>query len=190
MDSHDDAMLGVVPPPFTRRFEDGLISAVLRRPALLRRLTLEADDFYILEHRLIWAAFRAIAARGELIDYASLLLELRALGREDAHVIVAGLGEGSPHVFAELPAGERYDLGPSAQPLEFAYYALKVRGASERRRLISAAALVAERAYDCFTPFDAVMAGALIASAERPRAVRPESPHGELTAPLDEILDI
>jgi replicative DNA helicase len=74
------------PPPVNADAERSVIGAILLRPELIREIdgTLDATDFYYDRHRIMFAALREMADRGDGIDTLTLEAELSRAGLLDA----------------------------------------------------------------------------------------------------------
>ncbi len=68
-----------IPAPFSQEAEEAVIGAILIDPAALLDLDfLRPDDFFILRHRMTFAAIQQIQARNEPIDFLTVQEQLKA----------------------------------------------------------------------------------------------------------------
>ncbi|MEX1262809.1 MAG: replicative DNA helicase [Actinomycetota bacterium] len=121
-------------PPHNMEAEASVLGAMLLSNEAVADVVeiLEADDFYRSVHGRIYAALRGLFARGEPVDIVSAAVALERDGSlEDigGRLYLADLAN-------EVPT-----------PASAGYYAEIVSKAALRRRLISAAADIMERAY-------------------------------------------
>ncbi len=121
-------------PPHNIEAEASVLGAMLLSNEAVADVVeiLESDDFYRSAHGRIYAALRGLFARGEPIDIVSAAAALERDGSLDdigGRLYLADLAN-------EVPT-----------PASAAYYAEIVSKAALRRRLISAAADIMDRAY-------------------------------------------
>jgi len=131
----DDAGEIEAPPPVNADAERSVIGAILLRPELIREIdgTLDATDFYYDRHRIMFAALRAMADRGDGIDPLTLEAELSRAGLLDA-------------IGGPLAIIEARDTTPAAANVS--YYAAIVTRDAVRRRVIAVCRETAELAAD------------------------------------------
>lgn len=122
--------------------EDALLVAVLKKPAVLDGLDLDPRDFWGLHYRVCWSALLRLHHRGEALDFVTLGQELRRMGREDGHILIADLWQTNG-----LAADARV-------------YLERIREMGVRRRLIELAQRIAEGAWDSSTPLADVVTAA------------------------------
>jgi len=122
-------------PPCNIEAEEAVIGSVLIDPAVFENISaiLKPDDFYIVRHRWVWEAFRALTTNGMAIDLLTIQEELE----RQKQLVDAG----GPAFLTRLVT-----LTPSAFNAES--YARLVAEAGERRRLINAASEIAKLAFD------------------------------------------
>lgn len=138
--------------------EDALIVAVLKQPAVLDGLDLEPRDFWGLRYRVCWSAILRLHRRGEPIDFVTLGQELRRLGREDGHILIADLWQTNG-----LAADARV-------------YLERIKEMRDRRRLIYSAQRIAEKAWDSENPLTDVLRDAdLLVTALRRETAQPST---------------
>jgi replicative DNA helicase len=121
-------------PPHNMEAEASVLGAMLLSNEAVADVVeiLEADDFYRSAHGRIYTALRGLFARGEPVDIVSAAVALERDGALDdigGRIYLADLAN-------EVPT-----------PASAAYYADIVSKAALRRRLISAAADIMDRAY-------------------------------------------
>jgi len=71
-------------PPHSIDAEQALLGAILLDPKSYGRVTVDADDFYRGEHRLIFSAMVTVVSRGNLPDAVTVANELRRLNHLEA----------------------------------------------------------------------------------------------------------
>jgi len=125
--------------------ESAVLGAVLIDNAVLADLrgTIEPDDFGMPRHRAIWLAFLALADSGTPIDYVTAVEQvarLRRIEREKRDGMPEAFDVGMDYL-AEL--AEHVPTSANA-----AFYAMQVRAAAIRRRMLALAQDVAEEAAD------------------------------------------
>lgn len=124
--------------PYSREAEEAVIGCVLINPNCLYDLSfLQPADFYVHRLRWIWEAFRRMDARHAPIDLLTVADELERAGQ---------LSEmGGPAFLTSL-----INIVPTSLNAES--YARVVEENSIRRRVIAAANLAAQTAYDMTAP--------------------------------------
>ena len=122
-------------PPQSLESERALLGALLLKPDAIHDVsdTIKHDSFYAEKHRLIFAAMRELADRGEPIDQLSLSERLKTQGLLER--------AGSRSYLAELAAA-------APAPGNYAHYADLVARKAVLRALIDAAYGITESAYD------------------------------------------
>lgn len=120
--------------PHSKEAEEAVLGAVLINPDAFFEVAafLRADDFFILRNGWIWEAMQRLHGRGEVIEYLTVIEELRAQERlED----VGG------------PAYLTYLLSNTATSIHAEAYGHIVERAAIRRRMLAAANDIAQLAY-------------------------------------------
>ena len=122
-------------PPQSLESERALLGALLLKPDAIHDVadSIKPDSFYAEKHRLIFAAMRELADRGEPIDQLSLSERLKNQGLLER--------TGGRSYLAELSAA-------APAPGNYAHYADLVAQKSVMRALIDAAYTINESAYD------------------------------------------
>lgn len=122
-------------PPQSMESERALLGALLLKPDAIHDVSdlIRSDSFYAEKHRLIFAAMRELAERGEPIDQVSLSARLSDQGLLER--------TGSRSYLAEL-------AGAAPSPGNVSHYAELVSRKYLMRSLIDAAHVIAESAYD------------------------------------------
>lgn len=80
--------LNLVPPeiaPHSQDAEEAVLGSVLINPNAFHEVAgfLKSDDFFILRNGWVWEAMERLAKRNEVIEYLTVIEELRAQGRLD-----------------------------------------------------------------------------------------------------------
>jgi replicative DNA helicase len=121
--------------PHSQEAEECVIGSVLIDPSQFSAIAhfLKAGDFYILRNAWIWEAMERLYERNELIEYVTVVSELRAMGRLDQ---VGGVGYLS------------YTVSQSATAMYGETYGQIVRRTALRRHLLEAANTIALLARD------------------------------------------
>lgn len=142
--------------PNNQTAEAALLGCCLLRPELIGELDIEADDFFVPRHKLVWLALGAVIARGLAVDEVTLGAELERGGKLDA---VGG--------YSALSALAL--VTPTAD--NASYHAEIVRGLSRARRLMVGLSEAIERGYAEQDP-DEIWASAerVLRSADRGKA--------------------
>ncbi len=107
--------------PYSQEAEEAVIGAILVSPALFTIVDtfLKSDDFFMLRHKFIWQAFTRLDERSQVIDYLTVVQELRDMNK---------LAEiGGPAYLTQL-----INLTPDSTHAEV-YGRLVERGATRRR---------------------------------------------------------
>lgn len=149
-----------LPPllPADARAERALLAAVLKRPARLADLDLVPADFATSwRHQRMYAAMLALCQRGEPVDYATLAREMVRQGWCETWN-----GSAEHHALLALAA---LDLAPDGD--QTPSYAARLRDCTQRRRLMSCAAQIAEAAWNPRQPFGVEDAAALLLAVAR-----------------------
>lgn len=121
-------------PPRSKEAESGLIGSVLIDDGAMSYASdITPDDFATPSHRTVWKAVLEVASRREALDVVTVSDELERTGQLDA----AGGRAGVVDLLHHTPTSANAES-----------YADAVRRTSTLRRLISAAAKVAEIAYE------------------------------------------
>lgn len=127
--------------PHNIEAEEATLGAVLIDPESFDLIGLAADDFYLVKHRWLWAAFESLRKNHIPLDLLTVQEELEKQHR---------LSEiGGPAYLTRL-----ITLTPTAYNAPA--YANLVAESAERRRLIHAASEIAKSAYDAGTSLDVV----------------------------------
>lgn len=74
---------GGLEAPYSQEAEEATIGAILVNPVAYYQIKtfLQKDDFFILRHRYVWQALERLHERGEVIDYLTVVQELKDTGR-------------------------------------------------------------------------------------------------------------
>ncbi len=124
------------PPPANVDAERVLLGSVLLDNAALETAkALEAEDFFVTTHGVLWGRMTSMAGQSIPVDYVTLLEELRANGEyqmlgETPAAYIAGLTEGLPRA----PAVREYVRIVKAKSLQ--------------RQLLAACDAAIKKAYD------------------------------------------
>jgi replicative DNA helicase len=121
--------------PHSVESEEAVLGAILIDPSSFHLVSqvIQAEDFYLHRHQLIWEAVRQLQQRGSPVDFLTLSEELDRSGR------LSEVG-GSVYLTGLL------NRVPSSLHAEA--YAQIVKQMSVRRRMLAAASQVARLAYD------------------------------------------
>ncbi len=123
----DDSRLSVPPnAPYSQEAEEAVIGSILVNPNAYVALAafLEADDFYLLRHQLLWQAIARLNERNEALDYLTIVTELKNMGwLEDV---------GGPAYLTRL-------INSTPHAIHAEFYGRIVERAAVRRRLLKAA---------------------------------------------------
>lgn len=121
---------------------------ILRNEQLAELDTLEIDDFYHHQHKVVFEAMRNLEAANRPIDVVTLDAELQRLGKAEACGGIAFLGE----LALRVPT-----------PDNVIHYASIVQDLRRARDLIIAASEIVERGYDQDLDIDAYLSSAVAA---------------------------
>jgi replicative DNA helicase len=149
-----------LPVPHDRQAEESIIGSVLKDSRCMAKLgQVEAGDFYVPRHRVIWRAMVALWERNLPIDYTTLANRLDAADMASGGVGIAELAAISLAV-------------PTAANVEF--YAGIVADTAAQRRYIDTAQKISETAWRPGANISEVVArvDALIAAARPSRSRR------------------
>ena len=157
--------------PHNVEAEEALLGAVLIDPDTYYQVShfIHADQFFIVKHGWVWDAMTALLARGDSLDYISLIDELRARGQLDEL--------GGPAYLTRL-------MNHTPSSIYAETYARLIERACVRRGLMSAASQIARLANDGDKDLTAVLdlSAAALATASAGRAT-------DSTAKLDRVAD-
>jgi len=126
--------------PHSREAEEALVGAVLKWPDDFDAIDVEPEDFYILRHRMIWQAFRALRSRNREIDELTVSEALRERKQLD--------DVGGSEYLSELIGCVPFGHNPQGS-------AEIVRGMAHRRNLLHLASEMAKASYDFQTDIQA-----------------------------------
>jgi replicative DNA helicase len=125
--------------------ERATLGAVLGNPAsfIIMSDFLRSEDFFLLRHQYIYAAFTSLSARREVIDFTNVIGELETNGQlEDV---------GGIEYLAQL-------LGTATDCEKAEYYARHVQRLALRRRVATVSADLYRQAYDTSVEFSNLLA--------------------------------
>ncbi len=111
-------------PPHSAEAEMSILGAILLEPTSYHKLSLQADDFYVAKHKLIYSAVQGLIGQGIEPDLVTLGESLSRVGNLDK--------VGGASYLAEL-----LDYTPTAANIE--YYARIVSTKSKNRQIMAAA---------------------------------------------------
>lgn len=137
---------GLTTPPHNLEAEEATIGAILIDPESLAEVSLKPDDFYLVKHRWIWQACKALEEKREPVDLLTVQEELARRG----HLVEIG----GPAYLTRL-----ITLTPTAFNVHA--YAALVSEFAIRRRLVSSASAVAKLAFDTGVDIETVKAASV-----------------------------
>lgn len=134
--------------PFNQQSEEATLGGVLCIPDAYYSVSafLKADDFFLVRHRLIWQAMAALIERQEVLDYLTLLEELKAQKHLDEI--------GGPAYLTQLVNNTPNSVHTEA-------YARRVWDSAVRRRVLVAADTIKKMAMDTQVRLEQVSTEAL-----------------------------
>jgi replicative DNA helicase len=140
------------PLPHNIDAEASILGGIVLRNELLAELdTLEIDDFYHHQHKVVFEAMRNLEARSQPIDVVTLDAEIQRRGKSDAIGGIAFLGE----LALRVPTADNVIA-----------YAAIVQGKRRARDLIIAASEIVRRGYDDNLDVDEYLNDALASRVE------------------------
>ena len=149
--------------PHSVEAEEAVLGSILINPEALLDVAafLQTEDFFIVRHGWIWEAMQRLHLRREAVDYLTVVEELRNAGRLDE---VGG------------PAYLTYLVNNTPTSIHAEAYGRIVERAALRRRLLDAAAQLAQLAHDEERDIEAVVGqaeGVILAATGRRGAHEP-----------------
>jgi len=119
--------------PQSKELEEAVLSALLFNPLMMNEVTLSSADFYVIRHRWLYEAMRAVWTRVNTFDFVLVVEELERVGRLEEM--------GGPAFLVGL-------LNQVSVSYMAPQYAADLRALATRRALVHAANEIAKLAYD------------------------------------------